>query len=80
MVPGDADEAAGIEVDEEQEEEPPPALNGTAHVYLGLLRTPRISFDPHLLAPPPLSTALSAFLGLMSFIHVEPFLSLASIR
>lgn len=79
MVPGDADEAAGIEVDEEQEEEPPPVLNGTAHVYLGLMRTLCMSFDPHLLASPLLSTALSAFMGLISVIHVKPF-SRASIR
>lgn len=76
MVPGNADEAAGIEVDEEQEEEPPDMLNGTAHLYPGLLQTPHPSFDPHLLASPPLlATTLPASICLHSFIHEELFLS-----
>lgn len=38
MVPGNADEAVGVDVEEEQQEELPYVLNGTATVDLGYQR------------------------------------------
>lgn len=71
MVPGNAEEAAGIEVDEEQgeEEEPPHMLNGTAPCVWGSPRTPRPSFDLH----SPLYSPLPAYTCLRLFTHVDSF-------
>lgn len=60
MVAGNADEAADVEVDEEQEEGPPHMLNGTALGYPRVLQTSHPSIDPHCACPP--SSALPALL------------------
>lgn len=65
MVAGNADEAADVEVDEEQEEGPPHVLNGTG--YPRVLRTRHPSIDPHCACPP--SSTLPAYTS--PFVHVE---------
>lgn len=69
MVPGNVDEAANVEVDEEHEEEPPNMLNGTALGCLWFLQMCHPSIDPHFAFPP--SSTLPA--SMSPFIHVELF-------
>ena len=73
MVPGNAEEAAGIEVDEEPEgeEEPAHMLNGTALCVWGSLQTPRPSLDLHSASSSPLtppSTCLHFFTRVELFV------------